>query len=664
MNLNWNTCDVRLLITSLSDPLFLADNCLSFRGRSASISEESPFAMEDSRYRLLREGPLDIKPPPDSPERILHKAWRRLWIRAIIFSPQNRGEPHLILQLARKAKDDEPLKQVKASRDGLRLFRCSSGSRALRCWAITSGSSLLLYLAADSEKETQDWMYTLREGLWPTVHSSKEDRHEISLIDDEKSFASGLLGVYGHLVKTSEGVLRIIHPHWQGTQMRWRLQDIVEVKLIRKVDDAEGGHSGVFTLTVRSTNGEIRVLQFYSNTAIITVDWIKSLLSGENKDEIEPNKHSVASLPTKTETTMEATASYATVKKTGANTHLQDDVKAEEITDLYGKVNRTSETQLSKIPHSYLNASTNCVTLKRAENSDDKGKAGSGDDSDDSSTDMYDHVYEDLDFVKDSRTYTLYEEIDDESEYVPPEPPILPARLSQNLNCQKVPGSEDSIQDLNGVLEQKQESKVVTSDMSLKKSLHNEVPSKSASQNVDASASADVRLQKLCESVSEALKLAEEPTVTVIPPKRPSLLRKVVGKSKSHQVSPIVSRGKTSARSTTLKRTVSEPDLVDAILDSRALPLQSLDSSQDKKERKEEEMTPVRHVPLEEMLKDLKPANRKSHQQHRRGVSEGGKMTFVTGKPVTFLQIETEKVSSSSPAQLPDQTEAEYIHMS
>ncbi|GFQ83717.1 hypothetical protein TNCT_635651, partial [Trichonephila clavata] len=29
--------------------------------------------MEDSRYRLLREGHLDIKAPPDSPERILHK---------------------------------------------------------------------------------------------------------------------------------------------------------------------------------------------------------------------------------------------------------------------------------------------------------------------------------------------------------------------------------------------------------------------------------------------------------------------------------------------------------------------------------------------------------------------------------------------------------------
>ncbi|GFS55957.1 uncharacterized protein TNCV_2564281 [Trichonephila clavipes] len=560
------------------------------------------------------------------------QAWRRLWVRAIIFSPQNRGEPHLILQLCRKAKDEEPLKQVKASRDGLRLFRCSSGSRALRCWAITSGSSLLLYLAADSEKETQDWMYTLREGLWPTVHTSKDDPHEVSLIDDEKSFASGLLGVYGHLVKTSEGVLSIIHPHWQGKQMRWRLQDILDVKLIRKVGGDEG-HSGVFTLTVRSTRDETRILQFYSNTATLTVDWIKTLLSGENKDDAKSlsYKHSVASPHTEADTqmTLETTVSYAAVQKTETGTHLQDDTKV----DLYGKVNRTSETQLSKIPHAYLNASTNWATMKRTENSDDteNATADSGNDSDESSSDMYDHVYEDLDLLKDSRTYTLYEEIDDDGDYVPPEPPVLPARLPQSSSCQKVIGSE---QDFNGSLEKKQKSKVdgesVTADVSLKKSSHSENEISSKPPKVDAP---DPRLQKLCESVSEALKLAEEPALTAIPSKRPSILRKVVGKTKTkcHQVSPPVGKARTNVQTPLLKRTVSEPDLADKILNSKDLPLQPFDNKQETKK-------PARHVPLEEMLKDSKPAYRK---QHRRGVSEGG---FVYGKPMQFPQIESDKV--------------------
>ncbi|GFQ74235.1 uncharacterized protein TNCT_447831, partial [Trichonephila clavata] len=589
-------------------------------------------------------------------------AWRRLWVRAIIFSPQNRGEPHLILQLCRKVKDEEPLKQVKASRDGLRLFRCSSGSRALRCWAITSGSSLLLYLAADSEEQTQDWMHTLREGLWPTVHTSEDDPHEVSLIDDEKSFASGLLGVYGHLVKTSEGVLSIIHPHWQGKQMRWRLQDILDVKLIRKVGEEED-HSGVFTLTVRSTRDETRILQFYSNTAILTVDWIKTLLSGDNKDDAKSlsNKSSVSSPHTETDskTTLEATVSYAIVQKTETGTHLQDDTK-----DLYGKVNKTSETQLSKIPHAYLNASTNWAALNRTENSDDteNATADSGNDSDESSSDMYDHVYEDLDLLKDSRTYTLYEEIDDDSEYVPPEPPVLPARLPQSSSCQKVSGSE---QDFNGPLEKKQEFKVdgesITANMSLKTSPHseNEVSSKPIFQRVDALALADPRLQKLCESVSEALKLAEEPAVAAIPSKRPSILRKVVGKTKikSHQVSPPVGKATTNVQTPILKRTVSEPDLADKIL-SKDLPLQPFDNPFNKTKNEQETKKPARHVPLEEMLKDSKPSHRK---QHRRGVSEGG---FVYGKPMQFPQIKSDKSSSTSAAQFTDQTEAEYIHMS
>lgn len=73
--------------------------------------------------------------------------------------------------------------------------------------------------------------------------------HEVSLIDDEKSFASGLLGVYGRLVHTSEDVICVIHPYWQGIQMRWRLDDILDVRLIRTV--GKDNPAGVFHIALR-----------------------------------------------------------------------------------------------------------------------------------------------------------------------------------------------------------------------------------------------------------------------------------------------------------------------------------------------------------------------------------------------------------------------------
>lgn len=73
--------------------------------------------------------------------------------------------------------------------------------------------------------------------------------HDVSLIDDEKSFTSGLLGVYGRLVHLSEDVLCVIHPHWQGIQMRWRLDDILDVRIIRTA--GKENTAGVFHIALR-----------------------------------------------------------------------------------------------------------------------------------------------------------------------------------------------------------------------------------------------------------------------------------------------------------------------------------------------------------------------------------------------------------------------------
>ncbi|XP_055931255.1 uncharacterized protein LOC129961728 [Argiope bruennichi] len=621
--------------------------------------------MEETRYRLLREGYLDIKPPPDSPERILHKAWRRLWVRAIIFLPQSRGEPHLILQLCRKAQDDEPMKQVKASRDGLRLFRCRSGSRPLQCWGVASGSTLLLYLAAATEQLTQEWMHTLREGLWPTMSTNHDYYHEVSLIDDEKSFSSGLLGVYGRLVKTSEMTLSIIHPHWQGTQMRWRLTDVLDVRIVRRVED-EDSPSGVFSLTVcSSSNKDTRVLQFYSNTAVKTVDWLKSILPNIAKDEPKAketnNSETVPQGDTKVERTnllipVEPTANYATIQKTKSDVNSQD--RAEDnaaASDVYGKVADVSK-KLSNIPDAFLNASTSSLMLEQFENSEKGTHQGSDGESDDSSSGSFDHIYEDLEMIKDSRSYTVYEKVDDDDDVYVPHAPFVPPKLPERAGHKMKESANENIVSQNlGPNDQIAPAR--------KQNLQD-------SNNLPPTA---LRLQKLCESVSEALKQAEEPsTPAPLAPKRPSFIRKIVGKSKSksHHASPTLEKAPSPMHqpnnASTIKRAVSESDLTDTKLENTDLPFRPFDVqvSTDNQRKSQNEPKQQNHVPLEDLLKNMKMGDRRGYQHHRRGVSEGGKIVYEIDKYTKYLQVRNKNEKRApSTGHSSDQQEGEYIDM-
>ncbi|GBM46892.1 hypothetical protein AVEN_10731-1 [Araneus ventricosus] len=624
--------------------------------------------MEDARYRLLREGYLDIKPPPDSPERILHKAWRRFWVRAIIFLPQGRGEPHLIMQLCRKSQDDEPLRQVKASRDALRLFRCRSGSRPLRCWGVASGSTLLLYLAAATEQLTQEWMHTLREGLWPTVSTNHDCYYEVSLIDDEKSFSSGLLGVYGRLVKTSDITLSIIHPHWQGTQMRWRLTDILDVRIIRRVED-EDSDSGVFSLTVRSSSCEdTRVLQFYGTTAVKTVEWLKSILPNVKKDELKSkntnNSETISQSETKPEKTnllipLEPTANYATIQKTKVNDNSQDTESTEDnaaVSDVYGKVAEVPE-KLSNIPDAFLNASTSSLMLEQLENSENGPNQASDGESDDSSTGSFDHIYEDLEMVRDSRSYTVYEKVDDDDDVYVPHAPFVPPNL---------PERKEHKTDLKGIADEG----IASQKLGQKDQVN--PTQKQNLQDLSNPTPAALRLARLCESVSEALKQAEEsPSPAPVAPKRPSLLRKIVGKSKSksHQASPTSEKALIPVQAnntSTMKRAVSESDLADTKLEDTDLPFRAFENqiSTDSQRQSQNEPKKQNHVPLEDLLKNMKMGDRQRHQHHRRGVSEGGKIVYEIDKHTKYLQVRNKKEKSTqSTTHSSDQQEDEYIDM-
>ena len=64
----------------------------------------------------------------------------------------------------------------------------------------------LLYLAGNSEIESQRWMANIRQLLRPRRHQSVSGSYSVSLIDNAHSRASGLTGLYGDLVASTMGI--------------------------------------------------------------------------------------------------------------------------------------------------------------------------------------------------------------------------------------------------------------------------------------------------------------------------------------------------------------------------------------------------------------------------------------------------------------------------
>ncbi|GBM65700.1 hypothetical protein AVEN_205369-1, partial [Araneus ventricosus] len=165
------------------------------------------------------------------------------------------------------------------------------------------------------------------------------------------------------------------------------------------------------------------------------------------------------------------------------------------------------------------------------------------------------------------------------------------------------------------------------------------------------------RLARLCESVSEALKQVEEsPSPAPVAPKRPSLLRKIVGKSKSksHQASPTSEKALSPVQAnntSTMKRAVSESDLTGTKLEDTDLPFRAFESqiSTDSQRQSQNEPKKQNHVPLEDLLKNMKMGDRQRHQHHRRGVSEGGKIVYEIDKHTKYLQVRNKKEKGKGP---------------
>ncbi|XP_058794161.1 uncharacterized protein LOC131665924 isoform X2 [Phymastichus coffea] len=64
----------------------------------------------------------------------------------------------------------------------------------------------LLYLAASSEIESQQWMAGIRQMLRPRRHRFMEGTYAVSMVDNAHSRSSGMTGLYGDLVVSRSGI--------------------------------------------------------------------------------------------------------------------------------------------------------------------------------------------------------------------------------------------------------------------------------------------------------------------------------------------------------------------------------------------------------------------------------------------------------------------------
>ncbi|XP_035233369.1 uncharacterized protein LOC118205183 [Stegodyphus dumicola] len=412
---------------------------------------------------VLREGYLDIKAPAGSPEVKFYKVWQRVWATASVCISQ-ASTAKLILDIS---CGSEIPTQIKAPKEGLNIFRNNSRSRPLRSWALVSGINVLLYLAADNEEESQEWMLTIRNGLWPPLlpgEINKASSHEVSLVDSAESFSMGLLGAYGRLAFNGS-ILKLIHPHNGVSLIEWQTNSIQDVQLLRKV----GENAGVFTLVFSWIDGNYKILQFYSPTIKETTEWIQMVLINTKESPLE-NKTIVSKpiINSKDHIYSNIAQEYAYITKFSHFDRLQNvkELTLEGDIPLYGVLKgKNKERQLiidnlkeldstsKNSMQSYGVIESECsgsqpITDKALECTPKNFKQGNNkamhdftkeinvndwsfQDSD--TFDLCEHVYDNLDRKESVDGLTLYEEIDSTIEmHPPPLPQALPNGVKVN----------------------------------------------------------------------------------------------------------------------------------------------------------------------------------------------------------------------------------------
>lgn len=231
---------------------------------------------------VIKSGYVDVKLPPSARNSSTWKSWKRKWVDLTQLESAS-GQPCDVLLEVRANRNSGVQARGMLSPKTAQVFRCGSSSREFAV-AIRSGQRPpMVFLAGESETQSQEWMAALRALLWPPVPMVELEnvlgfKFEASLIDDAWSGRAGLLGSYGNL-SISGHKLILTHPHTEHVIQEWYLNTLVRFQVFRNKHEADHGKLLAIECGSESSTGR-GVLHFYCPEALNFVYTLRGVVQG------------------------------------------------------------------------------------------------------------------------------------------------------------------------------------------------------------------------------------------------------------------------------------------------------------------------------------------------------------------------------------------------
>lgn len=231
---------------------------------------------------VIKSGYVDVKLPQSARNSSTWKSWKRKWVDLTQLESA-LGQPCDVLVEVRAHRNSGVQARGTLSPKNAQVFRCGSSSREFAV-AVRSGQRPpMVYLAGESETQSQEWMAALRALLWPPVPMVELEnvlgfKFEASLIDDAWSGRAGLLGSYGNL-SISGHKLILTHPHTEHVIQEWYLNTLVRFQVSRNKHEADHGKLLAIECGSESSTGR-GVLHFYCPEALNFVYTLRGVVQG------------------------------------------------------------------------------------------------------------------------------------------------------------------------------------------------------------------------------------------------------------------------------------------------------------------------------------------------------------------------------------------------
>ncbi|KAH7983941.1 uncharacterized protein LOC119405979 [Rhipicephalus sanguineus] len=242
---------------------------------------------------VIKSGYVDVKLPQSARNSSTWKSWKRKWVDLTQLESAS-GQPCDVLVEVRPHRNSGVQARGTLSPKNAQVFRCGSSTREFAV-AVRSGQRPpMVYLAGESETQSQEWMAALRALLWPPVPMVELEnvlgfKFEASLIDDSWSGRAGLLGSYGNL-SISGHKLILTHPHTEHVIQEWYLNTLVRFQVSRNKHEADHGKLLAIECGSESSTGR-GVLHFYCPEALNFVYTLRGVVQGILK-RLTPEQYS------------------------------------------------------------------------------------------------------------------------------------------------------------------------------------------------------------------------------------------------------------------------------------------------------------------------------------------------------------------------------------